>query len=322
MTRELIVLPLTDERWEDLEALFGPSGAYSNCWCAFQRVRGREFSAGCTDRGAGNRALLRSLVTEGRRPGLLAYRDRRPVGWVSAGPRPEFGRILRSPITRLDATAAADQSVWSIACFFIPTEHRGQGVASALLNAAVARARDASAVAIEGYPVDTRGERRQSSSLFTGTLDLFLRLSFAKVAERRPGRPVVRRELSYEGNMPLPDDVDEYLAAVPPGPRAALQHLRETVRAVAPQASETISYQMPAFRDGDRLLVSYAAFKDHCSLFPMSGAVIEALGDELKPYASGKGTLRFDSAAPMPDDLVVRIVKVRLEENAARRRRR
>ncbi len=58
MTRELIVLPLTDERWPDLEALFGPNGAYSNCWCAWQRVRGREFSAGCANRGAGNRALL------------------------------------------------------------------------------------------------------------------------------------------------------------------------------------------------------------------------------------------------------------------------
>jgi uncharacterized protein YdhG (YjbR/CyaY superfamily) len=122
--------------------------------------------------------------------------------------------------------------------------------------------------------------------------------------------------------MPGPDDVDAYLAAVPPGPRAALQHLRQTIRAVAPHAGETISYQMPAFRDGKRLLVSYAAFKDHCSLFPMSGAVIEALGDELKPYASGKGTLRFDPAAPMPDELVRRIVQVRLEENAARHNRR
>jgi uncharacterized protein YdhG (YjbR/CyaY superfamily) len=121
--------------------------------------------------------------------------------------------------------------------------------------------------------------------------------------------------------MTTPGSVDEYLAAVPDGPRAALQHLRETIRAAAPHATETISYQMPAFRDGKRLLVSYAAFKDHCSLFPMSGAVIEAIGDDLARYASGKGTLRFDPAAPMPDELVRRIVAVRLEENAARDRR-
>jgi len=121
--------------------------------------------------------------------------------------------------------------------------------------------------------------------------------------------------------MTTPGSVDEYLAAVPDGPRAALQHLRETIRAAAPHATETISYQMPAFRDGKRLLVSYAAFKEHCSLFPMSGAVIEAIGDDLARYASGKGTLRFDPAAPMPDELVRRIVAVRLEENAARDRR-
>lgn len=122
--------------------------------------------------------------------------------------------------------------------------------------------------------------------------------------------------------MGAPSSVDEYLEAVPPGPRAALQHLRETIQVAAPHATETISYQMPAFRDGDRLLVSYAAFKDHCSLFPMSGGVIEAIGEELAPYASGKGTLRFDPDDPMPDELVRRIVAARLEENAARRTRR
>lgn len=117
------------------------------------------------------------------------------------------------------------------------------------------------------------------------------------------------------------DEVDAYLAAVPAEQRAALEHLRATIRAAAPHATEAISYQMPAFRDGDRLLVSYAAFKKHCSVFPMSGAVIEAIGGELEPYAAGKGTLRFDPAAPMPDHLVRRIVEARLAENAARRRR-
>jgi uncharacterized protein YdhG (YjbR/CyaY superfamily) len=117
------------------------------------------------------------------------------------------------------------------------------------------------------------------------------------------------------------DDVDAYLAAVPPTQRAALEHLRATIRAAAPHVTETISYQMPAFRDGDRLLVSYAAFKTHCSLFPMSGAAIAAGGDELQPYVAGKGTLRFDPEAPIPDDLVRRIVAIRLEENASRRPR-
>jgi len=84
--------------------------------------------------------------------------------------------------------------------------------------------------------------------------------------------------------------------------------------------TETISYQMPAFKDHGRFLVSYAAFKNHCSLFPASEAVIEALGEELKPYFSGKGTIRFHASKPLPAALVKKIVKVRIEENAALRR--
>jgi uncharacterized protein YdhG (YjbR/CyaY superfamily) len=121
--------------------------------------------------------------------------------------------------------------------------------------------------------------------------------------------------------MAAPTSVEDYLAAVPEEPRATLEKLRRTIKAAAPDATETISYQMPAFKDDGRFLVSYAAFKDHCSLFPASEAVIQALGEELKPYFSGKGTIRFHADRPLPAALVRKIVKVRLEENAARRRR-
>ena len=119
--------------------------------------------------------------------------------------------------------------------------------------------------------------------------------------------------------MATPTSVEEYLAALPEGPRAALEKLRKTIMAAAPGATETISYQMPAFKDHGRFLVSYAAYKNHCSLFPASTAVREALGEELKPYFSGKGTIRFKADKPLPDGLVKRIVKVRIEENAADR---
>jgi GNAT superfamily N-acetyltransferase len=193
---ELEVKPLTRERWPDLERLFGPSGAYSNCWCAFQRVSGREFSAGCANRGAGNRALLRGLTKASGRPGLIGYRDGEPVGWVSVGPRPEFGRILRSPIVRLSPDEAEDASVWSVACFFIPRAHRGSGVGRALLAHAVRYAREAGASVLEGYPVDTAGTRAQASSVFTGTLDLFGGAGFTVVARRVERRPVVRLALA------------------------------------------------------------------------------------------------------------------------------
>jgi len=121
--------------------------------------------------------------------------------------------------------------------------------------------------------------------------------------------------------MAAPTTVEDYMAALPDGSRAALEELRTTIKAAAPEAAETISYQMPAFKDHGRILVYYAAFKDHYSLFPASEAVIESLGEELKPYVTGKGTIRFEMGKPLPTALVKRIVKARLEENAARRRR-
>ena len=120
--------------------------------------------------------------------------------------------------------------------------------------------------------------------------------------------------------MAAPTSLEDYLAALPAASRAALEKLRNTIKAAAPGATEAISYKMPAFKDHGRSLVCYAAFKDHYSLFPMSKAVIEAHKEELKPYFTGKGTIRFHVDEPLPVALVKKIVKARIEENAARRR--
>jgi len=121
--------------------------------------------------------------------------------------------------------------------------------------------------------------------------------------------------------MATPTSVEDYMAALPDERRAAIEELRQTIKAAAPEAAETIAYQMPAFRTHGQFLVSYAAFKNHYSLFPASGAVVEALGEELTPYLAGKGTIRFRADEPIPGALVTKIVKVRLAENAARSRR-
>jgi uncharacterized protein YdhG (YjbR/CyaY superfamily) len=118
-----------------------------------------------------------------------------------------------------------------------------------------------------------------------------------------------------------PGEVDGYINALPSAERVSLGSLRETIKRIAPTATETISYQMPAFKDRGRFLVSYAAFKDHCSLFPASERVKEVCGDELTPYLSGKGTIRFDPTEPLPARLVEKIVKARLEENDEARSR-
>src|SRR5262245_9091557 len=117
--------------------------------------------------------------------------------------------------------------------------------------------------------------------------------------------------------MATPATVEDYLAALPPEQRAALGHLRAIVPAALPGATEAISYQMPAVRHEGRMVVWYAGFKDHCSLFPASDGVVRALGEEIAPYLAGRGTIRFTADAPIEDDLVRRIVEVRVAENAA-----
>lgn len=119
--------------------------------------------------------------------------------------------------------------------------------------------------------------------------------------------------------MAGPTNVDDYLAALPEDRRAAVEELRRTINAAAPGATETIAYGMPALRShGRQFLVSYAAYKKHYSLFPASGAVVEALGAALEPYLAGKGTIHFPADKPIPLALVTNIVKVRFAENAAR----
>jgi uncharacterized protein YdhG (YjbR/CyaY superfamily) len=118
--------------------------------------------------------------------------------------------------------------------------------------------------------------------------------------------------------MATPTSVDAYIAALPPERRAAMAELRRTINAAAPEATETIAYQMPALRADGRFLVSYAAFKAHYSLFPASDAVVAAGGDELAPYLAGKGTIRFPADQPLPLPLVTRIVEVRLVEHLGR----
>lgn len=117
--------------------------------------------------------------------------------------------------------------------------------------------------------------------------------------------------------MAGPASVEEYLDSLPEEGRAYLEKLRATILSVVPEATESISYRMPAVRSGGRVVVWYAAFRDHYSMFPATEGVKEALGAEVEPYLSGKGTIRLPADEPLPVSLVERIVEARLRENAS-----
>jgi uncharacterized protein YdhG (YjbR/CyaY superfamily) len=117
-----------------------------------------------------------------------------------------------------------------------------------------------------------------------------------------------------------PKNVDEYLAGVPEPARSTLNKMRAAIRSAAPpEATETISYGMPAFKHKG-VLVWFAAFSTHCSLFP-TAAVIEAFKNELKGFSTSKGTIHFPADKPLPTALVKKLVKARVAQNESKKRR-
>jgi len=114
------------------------------------------------------------------------------------------------------------------------------------------------------------------------------------------------------------DSVADYLKAVPPAPRALLKKLRQTIKAAAPRATELISYGIPGYKHHG-MLVYFAAFKNHCSLFGVSAALMKTHQKALAPYKMSKGTIQFTVDKPLPTALVRTLVKARVKENEARR---
>jgi GNAT superfamily N-acetyltransferase len=194
---ELEIVPLTRDRLKDIAELFGEGGDAKWCWCAWYRVRNVDFR---TATAASNRHVLERAVdttaTEGRAPGLVAYRDGRAVGWVSVGPRDDYARLQHSRVL----APVDDRPVWSIVCFVVSRSARGQGVARQLLDAAVAYADEHGATLLEAYPVETNGRRVPVAQAYKGTSAMFEAARFAVVDRRQASRtssprPIMRREL-------------------------------------------------------------------------------------------------------------------------------
>lgn len=113
---------------------------------------------------------------------------------------------------------------------------------------------------------------------------------------------------------PAAGSIDEYIADFPPGTREVLEELRALVMAAAPGVTERISYAIPAFDLHGRYLVYFAGWKKHIALYPITGGVAEAFGEELEPYRSGKGSVHLPLGQPLPTELIRRIVEFRVDE--------
>ena len=117
-----------------------------------------------------------------------------------------------------------------------------------------------------------------------------------------------------------PARVSRYIAGFPREVRPVLERVRATIRNALPGSDEAIAYNIPAFKVGGRVVIYLAGWKAHYSLYPSTNTLLEAFKDELAPYASGRGTIRFPLAEPVPARLIARVVKFRAREVAAKAR--
>lgn len=175
--------PVDLGRWPDLEKLFAGRGGPKNCWCMVWRAQGEE--ARRTD-ALSRKAALRKRVETGVPIGLLGYDGDEPVAWCSVAPRPTY-RGLGGPEDP-DVDPAA---IWSIVCFFIRADHRGQGVFHQLLEAAIDLARRKGAQVVEAYPV----EPDSPSYRFMGFVPNFAAAGFEDVGHAGTRRHVMRLRL-------------------------------------------------------------------------------------------------------------------------------
>ncbi len=198
----LRIEPVTPGHVPALDELFS-RGDPRNCQCAFLRMTAADFDA--ADPAARREVHLdaiRSAHRAGSKAGQIALDDHGPVGWVSIGPRSDFPRLEHSRllVSATGTLAPVDGPLWSVVCFVIATRARRRGVATALLRAVVDWAAEQQIAVLEGYPVETEGQKRPGAALWHGTVRLFEAAGFEVVARHceplsTTGRAVVRRTL-------------------------------------------------------------------------------------------------------------------------------
>ena len=176
---------LTKERWNDFTELFGEKGGCAGCWCMYWRVRRKLYEQ---NKGDGNKRAIKKIVTSGTIPGILAYKNSKPVGWCSVAPRDDFPVLENSRVLkRID-----EKPVWSVVCFFVKKEFRGNGVSINLLEAAKKYVKDKGGKIIEGYPIEPKQDKFPEAFAWVGLASAFRKAGFKEIARRSETRPIMR----------------------------------------------------------------------------------------------------------------------------------
>ena len=190
----LDIRPVTPDLWPSLETLFGPQGACYGCWCSYFRLAQKQREALSRDH---KKLLLKEAAAAPLPPGLIALDSGVPVGWVQITPRAHVPRwnTTRTVSRPLDGDDPSDPGLWAISCFFIQSKRRGQGISHALVEAAVFHARDNGARIVEACPIE-KAKHSKSVGLLVGSVSVFEKAGFQIAAERKSGRPLMRKILA------------------------------------------------------------------------------------------------------------------------------
>lgn len=188
------IRPAVAERFGDAEHALSGGGDGAACHCQWWMLSNADFGSTTREQRTD---LLRTQLGAVPSPALIAYVDAEPAGWVRVGPRIAQARIRRTrAVTQNSVEPADDPAVWAVSCFVVRREHRGAGLSSLLLTAAVAHARANGARVVEGYPVVTTGpgaaaSKKSANQLFHGVLSTFERAGFDVIARPASGRALV-----------------------------------------------------------------------------------------------------------------------------------
>jgi GNAT superfamily N-acetyltransferase len=189
------VVPATEDRWTDIATILGGDGD-RGCWCLYWRQSAGDYRHTPLE---GRPELLRAMTRDDPAPGLVAYLDGEPAGWLGLGPRPRLERLVRSrTIPAID-----DLPVWSIVCFSVRVGYRRKGVARALLDGAIRYARESGAPALEAYPIDPEGKRADTAFGYVGFSPMFEAAGFRRVVEtaaRSDRKPRILMRLDLRGS--------------------------------------------------------------------------------------------------------------------------
>lgn len=187
----IVVHPATAERLDDVLAVFGDCSYGRKCWCAYWYLPNRDYKA---NMGEANRHVMVDKVLSGLEPGVLAYVDGVPAGWLGIAPRTRFDRLNRS---KPFAPAMDDdpEQIWSMNCFITVKRFRRIGMMRALIEGGVGFVAGKGGRIVEAYPFDAH-RKPLVDELFVGTAAAFRDCGFVEVARRLPGRPMMQLRLA------------------------------------------------------------------------------------------------------------------------------